>query len=207
MCVCLHTFNIYLEKYLASKKRPVKLSKNGAYRHWNFLFFENFLGLKDKWLNSVWFLTVSVPSSDSKRQTLSLTRSQTTGLQSTVHTAKLDTSDAGNKTKVSVGEKLAKIFPLIRILQMQVRIRNVTIKFHESSNKQHWLYLGIITFPCSFLFPLTEASSQDLLLLFKITIWKLEIKCIHYIFRLTWKIYVYFCPNIVWIYPTQASTS
>ena len=121
----------------------------------------NFLGLKDKWLNSVWFLTVSVPSSDSKRQTLSLTRSQTTGLQSTVHTAKLDTSDAGNKTKVSVGEKLAKIFPLIRILQMQVRNRNVTIKFHESIYKQQWFYLGIITFPCSFLFPLTEASNQD----------------------------------------------
>jgi len=68
-------------------------------------------------------ILVSVPSSGSKQQTSqSFTRSQTTGAQSTLPANKPVSAEAGKQEPATVGEKLAKIFPMIRVLQVQVRI-------------------------------------------------------------------------------------
>ncbi|WAR00328.1 VP13B-like protein [Mya arenaria] len=71
---------------------------------------------------------VSVPSSGSKQQTsMNLTRSQTTGAQSTLPATKPDDSQARKQGPSSVGERLAEMFPLIRVLQVQVDIKKICV--------------------------------------------------------------------------------
>ena len=64
----------------------------------------------------VFLPVVSQHSSSSKRQTLSVTQTLTTGTLATDPAVQKD----GNQQKDGIGEKLAKIFPVIRVIQVQV---------------------------------------------------------------------------------------
>jgi hypothetical protein len=69
---------------------------------------------------TLFYQTVSVPSSGSKRQTLSLTRSLTTGQQSTLPSGNQDKKSSDDPEQSGIGQTFASIFPLIRVLQVQV---------------------------------------------------------------------------------------
>ncbi|KAL4227239.1 Vacuolar protein sorting-associated protein 13B [Mactra antiquata] len=77
---------------------------------------------------------VSVPSSGSKIQTsISFTQSPTLGNQSTQTAGNQKPISDENKEPESIGTKLARIFPLIRVLQVQVEIKKTCIfipKYH-----------------------------------------------------------------------------
>lgn len=66
---------------------------------------------------------VSVPSSGSTRQTLS----NTTGRHSTLDADKRKLDEIEDKQSPSIGKKLAQLFPLIRVLKVQVEVKKVCL--------------------------------------------------------------------------------
>ena len=72
-------------------------------------------------------------SSGSKRPSLTLTHSPTPGQLSTQR-VKCSESKDDNDNKDGMGEKLAKIFPLIRIVQVQVGYTNYIFIWHRFSD-------------------------------------------------------------------------